>query len=70
MKRKELEGMARECLTIAAWCIHRLPIDTWVDWPILLIDLVGAQGDAVDAIEDTLVKLHARIEERLCRGQW
>lgn len=70
MKRKELENMARETLTIAAWAIHRLPVVTWPDWPVLLVDLIAAQNDAVDEIENALVELHYRLEERLARGQW
>jgi len=69
MIRKEIESMAREALVVAAWAIHRLPINTWADWPVLLIDLLSAQ-DPNDVIEDTLISLHERIEERLCRGQW
>ena len=62
--------MAREALVVAAWAIHRLPISEWPDWIVLLTDLVGAQDDTVNDIEDTLVALHARIEIRLCRGVW
>ena len=62
--------MAREALVVAAWAIHRLPISEWPDWIVLLTDLVGAQDDTTDDIEDTLVSLHERLEERLCRGRW
>lgn len=62
--------MAREALVVAAWCIHRLPVNTWPDWPVLLVDLIGAQSDTTDDIEDTLISLHYRLEERLARGQW
>jgi len=69
MKRKELEIMVRECLVVASWGIHRLPVDTWPDWIILLTDLIGTQSDVFD-IEDVLIELHSRLEERLARGQW
>jgi len=71
MKRKELEIWARECLTIAAWCVHRLPINEWVDWPVLLVNLLACQSDITnDVIEDTLVRLNERITTRLAKGQW
>lgn len=45
MNKKELENMARECLTITAWCVRRLPVSEWPDWVILLLDLLAAQDD-------------------------
>ena len=70
MKRKEIEIMAEQAAVVFAWCVKRLPVDTWVGWVVLLVDLIGAQDDTVNDIEDTLVALHARIEIRLCRGVW
>jgi len=70
VNRKELENMAREALVVAAWAIHRLPINTWPDWVVLLTDLIGAQDNSTNDIENVLIELRSRIEERLCRGQW
>lgn len=70
MKRKDLEKMAEQAAVVFAWCVKRLPVDTWVGWVVLLVDLIGAQDDATNDIEDVLIKLHARIEIRLCRGVW
>lgn len=70
MKRKELESMAEQAAVVLAWCVRRLPVDTWPDWPVLLLDLISAQDEKIDEIEDALVELHYRLEERLARGVW
>ena len=70
MKRKEIEIMAEQAAVVLAWCIRRLPVNEWVGWVVRLVDLVGAQDEGVADIENTLVELHGRLEERLCRGQW